>query len=131
MRKDRTKLRTSVIKTKLSGEEKDHLDRLCEESGLSRSGFIRQAVFTGKIIPARVTGTADEKLLEVIGYLVSEYGRIGNNLNQIAKHLNSGGTFNTDSADLIRRIASDLETLKHELLKHLGKIYGNDKAPRL
>ena len=52
--------------------------------------------------------------------LTAEYGRIGGNLNQIARYLNEYGVpYNTLSGE-VRAAISDLAVLKYEVLKKVG-----------
>ena len=53
--------------------------------GISQSEFIRRAIQGASIRP--VVPVNDE-LLAALGKLTAEYGRIGNNLNQIARAIN-------------------------------------------
>lgn len=129
-KKPKSQLRDIIVKAKLTPEEKEQLYLLCASSGLSKAGFIRQALFSKKVT-FRQLSADDESLLEKISLLISEYGRIGNNLNQIARRLNSGEHFSEETASLIRRISSELEQLKQDLLKLLGGFYGNHKTHRL
>lgn len=123
--------REFVVKVKLTGQEKENLDQMCRSCGLSRSGYIRMILFTRKVNIQKPPGEADEALLEKISQLVTEFSRTGNNLNQIARHLNSGGGFSEDTVSVLRNSYGELAELKHELLKLLGGFYGNHKAHRL
>ena len=52
--------------------------------------------------------------------LVSEYGKIGSNLNQIAKHFNSGGSQSRAIENEIHQCITDLFLLRKEVLKLAG-----------
>ena len=52
--------------------------------------------------------------------LVSEYGKIGSNLNQIAKHFNSGGSQSRAIENEIHQCITDLFLLIKEVLKLAG-----------
>ena len=60
--------------------------------------------------------------------LVSEYGKIGSNLNQIAKHFNSGGSQSRAIENEIHQCITDLFQLRKEVLKLAGGMNGNRKA---
>ena len=47
--------------------------------------------------------------------LVSEYGKIGSNLNQIAKHFNSGGSQSRAIENEIHQCITDLFLLRKEV----------------
>ena len=95
---------------------------------MSQSEYIRQAIFYSKITPViRVTAHSEE-MLTAVSSLVAQYGKIGSNLNQIARYLNEYGIpYNALSGE-VRAAVSDLAALKFEVLKVIGEAYGNDKA---
>ena len=56
--------------------------------------------------------------LSAVGKLTAEYGRIGGNLNQIARDLNEYGTAPTTRLSVeVRAAISDLAALKFEVLQ--------------
>ena len=55
---------------------------------ISRSEYLRKLLLE-KQINHQIEVVAD---MNALRKLVSEYGKIGSNLNQIAKHFNSGGS---------------------------------------
>ena len=60
--------------------------------------------------------------------LVSAYGKIGSNLNQIAKHFNSGGSQSRAIENEIHQCITDLFLLRKEVLKLAGGMNGNRKT---
>ena len=72
-----------------------------------------------------------EEMLTAVSSLVAQYGKIGSNLNQIARYLNEySAPYNALSSE-VRAAVSDLATLKFEVLKVIGEAYGNDQAYQL
>ena len=72
-----------------------------------------------------------EEMLAAVSSLVAQYGKIGSNLNQIARYLNEYGVpYNALSSE-VRAAVSDLAALKFEVLKVIGEAYGNDQAYQL
>ena len=70
-------------------------------------------------------------MLTAVSSLVAQYGKIGSNLNQIARYLNEYATpYNALSGE-VRAAVSDLAALKFEVLKVIGEAYGNDQAYQL
>ena len=55
---------------------------------ISQSGFIRRAIQGASIRPVVTASPVNDELLAALGKLTAEYGRIGNNLNQIARAIN-------------------------------------------
>ena len=63
--------------------------------------------------------------------LLDERKRIGNNLNQIARHLNEWRSPYPSMAKELQDAASDLATLKFEVMKKVGDAVGNVQAYKL
>ena len=80
--------RSHVVKTRLTDEEyADFTERLAPY-GISQSEFLRQAIRRTTIRPVLHVSSVNDELLSAVGKLTAEYGRIGGNLNQIARTLN-------------------------------------------
>ena len=69
--------------------------------------------------------------LAALGKLTAEYGRIGNNLNQIARTLNDWHNPYPQLAAEVRAAASDLAALKFEVLEKVGEAVGNVQTYQL
>ena len=52
---------------------------------ISQAEFIRQAITGAAIRPIITVSPVNDELLAAVGKLTAEYGRIGGNLNQIAR----------------------------------------------
>ena len=126
-----TPKRKCVVKTRLTEDERRAFEDKCAALSMSQSEYIRQAVFYSRISPViRVTAHSEE-MLTAISSLVAQYGKIGSNLNQIARYLNECGVpYNALSSE-VRAAVSDLAALKFEVLKVIGEAYGNDQAYQL
>lgn len=83
-----TPKRNHVIKTRLNDEEYESFLQRMEVYGMNQSALIRKAISGAAIHPVIVASLVNDELLAAIGKLTAEFGRIGNNLNQIARHLN-------------------------------------------
>lgn len=112
-----TPKRKCVVKTRLTEDERRAFEDKCAALSMSQSEYIRQAVFYSRISPViRVTAHSEE-MLTAISSLVAQYGKIGSNLNQIARYLNEyGAPYNALSSE-VRAAVSDLAALKFEVLK--------------
>ena len=73
----------------------------------------------------------NDELLSAIGKLTAEYGRIGSNLNQIARTLNEWHSPYPQLAGEVRAVASDLAALKFEVLEKVGEAVGNVQTYQL
>ena len=121
-KKESKKSRYYAIHARLTEDEmKDFKDRLAT-IGLTQSDYIRQAVFHSTI---KFT-IQKECNIDQLQILIAEYGKIGSNLNQIAKHLNSDGAITKEIVDEVRNASLDLADLKYEILKIVGDAYGNN-----
>jgi len=85
------RLRDHTVTVRLSDGEREKLNELSSRSGLAAGAFMRAAAFGDSGPRAQRRPPADHAALrQILGHC----GRIGNNLNQIAKHLNAGGQAN-------------------------------------
>lgn len=126
-----TPKRNHIIKTRLDDEEHAEFLRRMELYGMSQSEFIRQAVSGAPVKPIITVHPVNDQLLSAIGKLTAEYGRIGNNLNQIAHSLNEWHSPYTEMAKELRDSAADLAALKYEVLQKVGDALGNIQTYQL
>jgi len=120
--------RTHIIKTRVTEEEHaDFMERLTAY-GMSQSEFIRQAITGATVKPIIIVSPVNDELLAAVGRLTGEYGKIGGNLNQIARYLNEyGAPYNTLAAE-VRAELSDLAALKFQVLREVGEAIGNTET---
>ena len=111
----------NVVSLKVTDTELEILNQRAATAGLSRSGYLRK-LFLEKEIHVHYEIVADMKDLRD---LLNEYGKIGSNLNQIARYFNTGGERSLAMEDDIRHCISQLFELRKEVLKLAGKGYGN------
>ena len=98
---------------------------------MSQAEFIRQAITGATIRPIVTVSPVNDELLAAVGKLTAEYGRIGGNLNQIARYLNEYGVpYNALSGE-VRAAISDLAALKFEVLQKVGEAVGNIQTYQL
>ena len=126
-----TPKRNHIIKTRLDDEEHAEFLRRMELYGMSQSEFIRQAVSGAPVKPIITVHPVNDQLLSAIGKLTAEYGRIGNNLNQIARSLNEWHSPYPEMAKELRDSAADLAALKYEVLQKVGDALGNIQTYQL
>ncbi len=123
--------RRCVVKTRLTEEERQDFEEKCRTFSLSQSDYLRQAIFYGKVSTTVKVSAGSEEMLTAVSRLVAQYGKIGSNLNQIARHLNEYSISYRELASELRGCAADLAALKFEILKVIGEAYGNDKTYQL
>ena len=84
-KKYNTPHRSRVVKTRLSEDEYADFTARLAPYGISQSEFLRQAIRRATIRPVVHVSSVNDELLSAVGKLTAEYGRIGGNLNQIAR----------------------------------------------
>ena len=126
-----TPKRHCVIKSRLTENERADFEERCATLQMSQSEYIRQAVFYSRITPVIRVSQNCEELLDAVSSLTAAYGKIGSNLNQIARYLNEGSPPYQGLAAELRGAAADLAALKFDVLKVIGEAYGNDKTYQL
>ena len=130
-KKYNTPHRSRVVKTRLSEDEYADFTARLAPYGISQSEFLRQAIRRATIRPVVHVSSVNDELLSAVGKLTAEYGRIGGNLNQIARYLNEyGAPYNALSGE-VRAAIADLAALKYEVLKKVGDAVGNTQAYQL
>ena len=83
--------KTHVIKFRVTAEEKTSLELTCKLLNLSLSTFIRRAIHNVKIEKTIIVAGGGEETLTAVSTLLAQCSKVGGNLNQLARHFNSGG----------------------------------------
>ena len=96
--------RTNWIHVRMSDEEYEQFQLQLERTGMTMSDYIRDMTLTGEVKVIVKTVLNSDKLDQII----YECGCIGNNVNQIAKHLNEG---NPMTAKLTKQLHHELASL--------------------
>lgn len=116
--------RKNIVCVKLTDIELSILDRHADGARLSRSEYIR-----GLILNKRMTAKYQIVInSEDIRKLLMQYGKIGSNLNQIAKYFNTGGERSLAMEEEIQRCLTSLFSLRKEVLKMAGDLNSNRKT---
>lgn len=112
------------VAVRLTDVELNLLDQGAACFSISRSEYLRKLLLE-KQINYQIEVVAD---MNDLRKLVSEYGKIGSNLNQIAKYFNSGGSQSRAIEKQIHQCITDLFLLRKEVLKLAGGMNGNRKT---
>ena len=123
--------KTHVIKFRVTAEEKS------DSGGKSVTGTHLQ---TPESLPLHfyppcekiiIVAGGGEETLTAVSTLLAQCSKVGSNLNQLARHFNSGGA-DTEQirAKLLDELA-DLTAFRLSAEKVLGELYGNAQAYRL
>ena len=97
-----------------------------EETGLTLSEYIRKMVLEGKIA-IRYEVVADIPELQK---LTAEFGKIGSNLNQIARYFHTGGIRSKTMQDEIQSCISELWNLRKDVTRMAGDFHGSVETYR-
>ena len=123
--------RSRVVKTRMTEEEYAEFAERLSAYNMSQAEFIRQAIRGATIRPVITVSPVNDELLAAVGKLTAEYGRIGGNLNQIARCLNEYGAPYAALSGEVRGAAADLAALKFEVLKKVGDAVGDTQTYQL
>jgi len=97
--------RSHFVNVRLSDDEWEQLNIICELLDENRSKYIRRRIFTGRIPRPVLQYALDEATSKAV---TGQLGKIGSNLNQIAYKLNSGEQPNHQMTDAIGNCLSDI-----------------------
>lgn len=123
-KKEKELKHSNYVCVRLNDIELQIVNQAAADCGLSRPEYLRRLLLN-KELQVHYEIVADIKDLK---QLVSQYGKIGSNLNQIAKYFHTGGARSLAMEDEIRQCISELFTLRKEVLRLAGELNGNIKT---
>ena len=121
--------KTHIIKFRVTETEKLELENTAKLFHLSLSTLTRRALHSAKIERTVVGG--GEETLTAVSALLAQCSKVGGNLNQLARHFNSGGADTEQIRAKILDELADLTAFRLSAEKVLGELYGNAQAYRL
>jgi len=101
----------------LTDAEAQEIETRAERAGLSVSGYLRALAF-GKDTPQPPAAKRPPVEKQILGRLLGELGKIGSNINQIARRVNEGKGFDLEP---FATAYAELRRLNNALLEALGK----------
>lgn len=111
-----------LMSLRISAEDKEQIEEKARKTGLTTSEYIRRCAL-GRKLPCY----GDTSLLKEYSM---QLGKIGSNLNQIAKHLNSGGSYFSVYSD-VKEAVKELLDLKFKILPALEDVACGKKHRRM
>ncbi len=126
-----TPRKTKLIKFRVTEQEKLELELLCKLLRVNMSTLIRRSLLSQPIKQTLVVTGGGEDALNILSDLLGQCGKIGSNLNQLARHFNSGGK---DSEQIQAQLLTELSALtlfRLDAEKKMGELYGNHQAYKL
>lgn len=111
----------NIITLRLTDIELAYLDQSAESLHVTRSEYLRNLILEKPMI-YKYEVVADNEQLKKLN---AEIGKIGSNLNQIAKHLNQGGVRSMILQDRIHECIDKLFELRRQVMELAGDYYGD------
>lgn len=113
MGKQDSKKRTPPFSIRLSVDERAEIDRRSRAAGLSIAGYFKSAALNQRPRKFRHPQVDRAKLSKLLG----ELGKVGNNLNQLARTLNTEGS--VEIPELIQAL-KELTDMRAMVMSALG-----------
>ena len=110
------------VTIRLTDTEFSIIENAAEQAVMSISEYMRTQTMEGQV-NARFEIVAD---VAEIKKLIGEFGKIGSNLNQIARYFNQGGIISTEMKNEIRKSLRDIYEMKYEVMKMAGDFRGSN-----
>lgn len=110
------------ITIRLTDTEFSIIENAATQAVMSISEYMRTQTMEEKV-NARFEIVAD---VDQIKKLIGEFGKIGSNLNQIARYFNQGGILSSEMKNEIRKSLRDIYEMKYEVMKMAGDFRGSN-----
>lgn len=110
------------VTIRLTDTEFSIIENAATQAEMSISEYMRTQTMEGKV-NARFEIVAN---VDQIKKLIGEFGKIGSNLNQIARYFNQGGILSSEMRNEIRKSLRDIYEMKYEVMKMAGDFRGSD-----
>ena len=110
------------VTIRLTDTEFSIIENAAEQAEMSISEYMRTQTMEGQV-NARFEIVAD---VAEIKKLIGEFGKIGSNLNQIARYFNQGGILSSEMRNEIRKSLRDIYEMKYEVVKMAGDFRGSN-----
>ena len=121
-KKDESLTKNKDVHLRMSETEYEILLERSTASNMTVSNFIRNALDRQNVI-IKYEITAD---VPDIKKLIGELGKIGSNLNQIARYFNQGGIISSEMRKEIKKSLRDIYEMKYEVMRMAGDFCGSD-----
>ncbi len=118
-KKDKELRHKHQIMLRLTDTEYEIISQNAKSANLPLAEYARKQIMKQKVI-AKYEIVAD---LPELKKLIAEFGKIGSNLNQIAKHFNSGGIHSQEMRKAIDQSITRIYEMKYQVLKMAGDFH--------
>ena len=116
--------RNHHIMLRLNDTEYDIVTENAQTANLPVAEYARKQIMNQRIT-LKYEVVADVPELKK---LISEFGKIGSNLNQIAKYFNQGGILSQEMRGEINKRLRDLYEMKYKVMEMAGDFHGNTET---
>ena len=125
-KKETEKYRNHRITIRFTDLEYSIIETAARQTNMSLAAYVRTQVLKGQV------HTKIESVTDVpeIKKLLAEFGKIGSNLNQIAKYFNQGGILSQEMRGEINKRLRDLYEMKYKVMEMAGDFHGNTETHR-
>lgn len=125
-KKETEKYRNHRITIRFTDLEYSIIETAARQTNMSLAAYVRTQVLKGQV------HTKIEIVTDVpeIKKLLAEFGKIGSNLNQIAKYFNQGGILSQEMRSEINKRLRDLYEMKYKVMEMAGDFHGNTETHR-
>ena len=110
------------VTIRLTDTEFSIIENVAAQAEMNISEYMRTQTMEGKV-NARFEIVAD---VDQIKKLIGEFGKIGSNLNQIARYFNQGGILSSEMRNEIRKSLRDIYEMKYKVMKMAGDFRGSN-----
>lgn len=121
-KKETPPIKERFIHVRVTEELYEVISREAEEAHLSVSAYLRKLATDKRIILKKEVIFDNPELLSAL----SNLGKIGSNLNQIARHLNEGGSMNLSLRKEILQCITELRSIREDVKEMVGEYRGSN-----
>ncbi len=123
-KKEKELKRNHPVMLRFTDMEYEIITENAAKARLPLAEFLRKQVMKEKVI-AKYEIVAD---IPELKKLIAEFGKIGSNLNQIARHFNQGGIHSQEMRQAINRCIAEIYEMKYEVIKMAGDFHGDTET---
>ena len=114
------------VTIRLTDTEFSIIENTAEQADMSISEYMRKQIMEGQV-NTKFEIVADVKEIKK---LIGELGKIGSNLNQIARYFHGGGLASRGILEELKRCIAEIRELRQEIVQLGGAYRGNSKTHR-
>ena len=123
-KKEKELKRNHPVMLRFTDTEYEIITENAKAAQLPLAEFLRRLVMD-KRVTVKYEIVADVPELKK---LITEFGKIGSNLNQIARHFNQGGIHSQEIRQEINKCIAGIYEMKYEVVKMAGDFHGGTET---